>query len=242
MEEKNLTKISLSTFLLIIAIIAIIVMGIFIYKLNNDKTTEIQKSTQLQSQVNSLNGTVSDLQGKINSISNTINNNSATNTNANSNSNSNTSSNYYLNTNITADATTQDTTKKIKENDHKETENNEIIGKWNACKAINSKEGNETTNMRDIFGSSYAEFGSYIELKEDGSFLDAIQPITDGSKSVIGSYSIERDYYKSGDCYIFLTYSDGSKNKLQLVYYDDSNTPYLVLDSLIRDYQISFKK
>ncbi len=75
MKEKNVTKISLSTFFLILAIIAIIVMGIFIYKLNNDKTAEIQKSTELQSQVNNLNGTVSDLQGKINSISETINSN-----------------------------------------------------------------------------------------------------------------------------------------------------------------------
>ena len=77
-EEKQATKISLSTFLLIIAIIAIIIMGVFIYKLNNDKTREIQKSENLQSQVNSLNGTVSDLQGKINSISNTINNDTNT--------------------------------------------------------------------------------------------------------------------------------------------------------------------
>lgn len=75
MEEKNVTKISLSTFLLIIAIIAIIVMSVFIYKLNNDKTTEIQKSTELQSQVNSLTGTVNDLQGKINKVSETVNSN-----------------------------------------------------------------------------------------------------------------------------------------------------------------------
>ena len=72
MEENKVTKISLSTFFLILAIIVIIVMGIFIYKLNNDKTEKIQKSTELQSQVNNLNGTVSDLQGKINSISQTI--------------------------------------------------------------------------------------------------------------------------------------------------------------------------
>ena len=73
MEEKNATKISLSTFFLILAIIAIIVMGIFIYKLNNDKVAEVKKSTELQAQVNNLNGTVSDLQGKMNSISATIN-------------------------------------------------------------------------------------------------------------------------------------------------------------------------
>ena len=89
MEEKNVTKISLSTFFLILAIIAIIVMGIFIYKLNNDKTTEIQKSTELQAQVNSLNGTVSDLQGKIDNISKTINSNNSTNTENKTNTSNN---------------------------------------------------------------------------------------------------------------------------------------------------------
>ena len=88
MEEKKAIKISLSTFFLIIAIITIIVMGIFIYKLNNDKIAEIQKSTELQSQVNSLNGTLSDLQGKINNISETINSSeNATNTDATSSKN-----------------------------------------------------------------------------------------------------------------------------------------------------------
>ena len=47
-------------------------MAIFIYKLNNDKTTEIKKSTELQAQVNSLNGTVSNLQEKINTVSETV--------------------------------------------------------------------------------------------------------------------------------------------------------------------------
>ena len=89
MEEKNVTKISLSTFFLILAIIAIIVMGIFIYKLNNDKTAEIQKSTELQSQVNSLNETVNDLQGKINNISETINNNNNSSETINNNNSSN---------------------------------------------------------------------------------------------------------------------------------------------------------
>ena len=37
MKENKFTKISLSTFFLILAIITIIVMGILIYKLNNDK-------------------------------------------------------------------------------------------------------------------------------------------------------------------------------------------------------------
>ena len=75
MDKKEPIKISLSTFFLILAIIAIIVMGAIIYKLNNDKTAETQKSAELQSQVNSLSGTVSDLQGRMNNISETINSN-----------------------------------------------------------------------------------------------------------------------------------------------------------------------
>lgn len=77
MEEKKVTKISLPTFFLILAIIAIIIMGVFMYKLNNDKIEEIQKSTELQAQVNNLNGTIIDLQGKINTISETINSNNS---------------------------------------------------------------------------------------------------------------------------------------------------------------------
>ena len=67
MEEKKITKISLSTFLLLIAILVIVVMGVFICKLNQDKVAEIQKSTKLQAKVDSLNNTVSSLQSKVNS-------------------------------------------------------------------------------------------------------------------------------------------------------------------------------
>lgn len=73
MEEKNVTKISLSTFFLIFSILVIIVMGIFMFKFYNEKNEEVKKSAELQTQVNSLNGTVTNLQEKINSISETIN-------------------------------------------------------------------------------------------------------------------------------------------------------------------------
>lgn len=85
MEEKKITKISLSTFFLILAIIVIVVMGIVIYKLNNDKTTEIKKATELQTQVNNLNGTVSELQERVNKVSETINKETVTNTTTESN-------------------------------------------------------------------------------------------------------------------------------------------------------------
>ena len=89
MEEKKAVKISLSTLFLILAVIVIIIMAVFIIKLNNEKLAETEKSAQLQAQVNSLNGTVDNLQGKIDSISKTINSNSA-NSQVNTNSSSST--------------------------------------------------------------------------------------------------------------------------------------------------------
>lgn len=80
MEEKKVTKISLSTFFLILSLIVIVIMAIFIYKFYNEKAEAIKKSSELQTQVNSLNGTVSDLQRKMDSISSTINSNSSTST------------------------------------------------------------------------------------------------------------------------------------------------------------------
>ena len=77
MEEKSY-KNWLIYFFLILAIIIILVMGMYIYKLSYDKNNEIQKSTELESQVTSLNGTVNDLQNKINTISETINSNENT--------------------------------------------------------------------------------------------------------------------------------------------------------------------
>lgn len=78
MEEKKTTKISLSTFFLIIAIIAICVMGFFIYKLNDDKTKATEQVSELNNQITSLENSVSSLQGKIDTISNTSVSNSNT--------------------------------------------------------------------------------------------------------------------------------------------------------------------
>ena len=95
MKEEKAKKISLSTFFLILAIIIIAIMGLFIYNLNNDKTTETKKSAELQTKANNLNNNINELQEKINSISNTI---SSVNTVANSNKNETIENN--ANTNI----------------------------------------------------------------------------------------------------------------------------------------------
>lgn len=101
MEEKKVTKISLSTFFLILAIIVIIVMGIFMYKLYNEKTIETEKSAELQTQVNNLNETVNNLQGKINNISETINKDTSTQTPTSNDLSSNTTSNNSNKSDVT---------------------------------------------------------------------------------------------------------------------------------------------
>ena len=53
--DKKIFKISLSTVLLILSIIVIVVMGVFIYKLNNDKKLAKQKISELEAQINFLN-------------------------------------------------------------------------------------------------------------------------------------------------------------------------------------------
>ena len=123
MEEKNVTKISLSTLLLLLSLIIIAIMGVIIFKLNNDKTSEIQKSTNLQSQVTNLNNTVNDLQGKIDKISETINDNnsnedlsetenSTTNENSTKSENTNNSNNNSTQNNTLEEANVTDTVNK----------------------------------------------------------------------------------------------------------------------------------
>lgn len=120
--------------------------------------------------------------------------------------------------------------------------NNEMIGKWETVSAVNSETGKETKNLKDVFGSSYQKYGSYLELNKDGTFKDAIEPITDGSKSNTGKYTIKKDYNKVGDYYIILSYSDQNEEKLQKVFLDDNNTAYLVLDNLVNGYQLFLKR
>ena len=77
MEKKEI-KIGLSTFFLILTLIAIVVMGIFMYKFYNEKTEQTRKANELENQVNILNNSINNLQGKINTISTTIASNSST--------------------------------------------------------------------------------------------------------------------------------------------------------------------
>lgn len=71
MEEKSKKKLGLLTVLLFLAIIVIIIMGIFMNKIQNEKVEESKKAAELQTQVNNLNE-------KIDNISNIVNANNFT--------------------------------------------------------------------------------------------------------------------------------------------------------------------
>ena len=73
MEEKKQIKISVSGFFLILAIIVIVVMGYFIYKISTEKTEKENQIANLNNEVSSLQSASRELQGKIDNIANTIN-------------------------------------------------------------------------------------------------------------------------------------------------------------------------
>ena len=91
MDEKKPIKVSLSTFFLILAIVVIIVMGFFMYKLYNEKVAATQKVDNLNNEIDTLENTVNNFQEKIDSISNTINSNTSNSTISSESATNNTS-------------------------------------------------------------------------------------------------------------------------------------------------------
>lgn len=75
MNEKKSVKISLSTFFLIIAIIVIIIMGVIIYGFYNAKIEKTEEISKLNNQIETLQSTINQLQGKIDIIKEELNNN-----------------------------------------------------------------------------------------------------------------------------------------------------------------------
>ena len=74
MEEKNATKISLSTFFLILATIIIVIMACFLYTLNKENRIKSEKISNLNSQINNFENTIDNLQKNLDSVTNTISN------------------------------------------------------------------------------------------------------------------------------------------------------------------------
>ena len=118
MEEKKTIKISLSTFFLILAIIVIVIMGVFIFKFYNDKKVADSEVKDLNNQVIGLESTINTLEGKINSLEGTINNNAnnITNNIVNSENVENTQNNDDTTSNSTSKTFSNDEIKKSIQN------------------------------------------------------------------------------------------------------------------------------
>ena len=71
MEKKSI-KISLSTVLLIVAILVIVIMGYCIYKLNSEKKEALEDVVSLSNKIIELNTTIGDLEEKSDTLQNTI--------------------------------------------------------------------------------------------------------------------------------------------------------------------------
>ena len=106
----------------------------------------------------------------------------------------------------------------------------ELIGKWNTVKVIDMQSGESYDNLAQFFGTSYISYGSSLELKKDGSFIDAVSPVVENTQSTEGTYEILRNYYKMGDCYVELKYSDGKTLMIQRVTYDETGNWYLTFN------------
>lgn len=86
MEEKKTIKISMSTFFLIIAIIAICIMGYFLYSSNTKTNDMISKEKELNAKIAKLEDDIASKQTQISATSNTVN---SGNTNSNKVNNDN---------------------------------------------------------------------------------------------------------------------------------------------------------
>ena len=98
MEGKKVTKISLSTFFLIFAIIVIIIMGIFMYKLYNERIETNERNAELETQVDKLNIVANNTQKEESTMENinssSLNENINTTTTNNDNTTSNESNSF----------------------------------------------------------------------------------------------------------------------------------------------------
>lgn len=123
MEEKKSIQISVTGLFLVVAIIVIIIMGFFMYKIVGEKNNAEQKVESLNGEVSTLESSMDNLQDKIDSIANTIS--STTNVNT-ANQNITTTSNNQTTTSSNNQTTASTNTVKI-EGTYENREDPEII-------------------------------------------------------------------------------------------------------------------
>ena len=69
--EKNEAKVSLSTFLLIFAIVIIAIMGYYIYRIGQDRNIQAQKVTELEKTISTINSKTEEIQNIVNGTTKT---------------------------------------------------------------------------------------------------------------------------------------------------------------------------
>lgn len=87
MKDNNGKKINVITVLFIISLIAIIIMGVFIYKISNEKNLEAKKTIELQAQIDNLTSTKNNSQEVTNTEAEVVDSNTSTEIETNKNSN-----------------------------------------------------------------------------------------------------------------------------------------------------------
>lgn len=226
---KNKEKIIIIIVAIIVILLALICIKV--YKTKNEEKNEIANTQLKDVQIEDVTN--------IKSTENKSNNSSVNNV---IEKNTTTSQNISKSENNT---TVKENEEKTTNSEEKEETNNtnsddDIVGKWNTIRVAEIKTDKVHDNLVEVFGTSYIKFGSSLILNKDNTFIDVIQPITDGSQSTTGKYEILRSYNKLGDCYVQLMYDDGRTLMLQKVYYDESNVPYLTFN--LDDMSFDLKK
>lgn len=107
----------------------------------------------------------------------------------------------------------------------------QFAGTWDTLVAIDS-ETDEEVELTDLFGSSVRSYGSSLTLNSDGTFLDAIQPVTSSEQSVTGTYTIVEDQDDPGDYWIDLSYDDGTDTYLYAIQVEEGQYLVASLDYL----------
>ncbi len=75
MEEKKVVHAGVTGFLLVIAIIAVAIEGMFIWKMNNEKKANVENTVSYQQELNKINKKNTELQDKLDKISEVVNSN-----------------------------------------------------------------------------------------------------------------------------------------------------------------------
>lgn len=175
MEEKKVTKISLSTVFLILAIIVIVIMGYFIYNLSVKNKSSEEEVNNLNSKISNLESSVKNYQEKIDSISNTLSSNNTETNNTSNNSNTNTS---------TTDSSTAKTSNTKYSEITKKLENDDLL---QVSDVVKNNDGTYTLKGQIItIDKSKEQITEFPFYKETGEYKQIT--VASNTKCIYNSY------------------------------------------------------